>query len=66
MKVGALVKPGEGHGLRNESYRTIGIVLEHYETSEHLNEYVTIAWNDGDIETEWPDYLEMVNESLEG
>ena len=62
MKVGDLVKPGEGHGLRNESYRAVGIVLERVECSQHLDAHVTVAWNDGDIEMEWPDYLESISE----
>jgi hypothetical protein len=64
MKVGDLVKPGEGHGLRNESYRAIGIVLQLTPAREQgWSASVTVAWNDGDIEVEWPDYLETVNES---
>ena len=62
MKVGDLVKPGEGHGLRNESYRAIGIVLKRHEARPNWNAHVTIVWNDGDIETEWPDYLELISE----
>ena len=62
MKVGDLVKPGEGHGLRNESYRAVGIVLKRHPERPGWHVHVTIAWNDGDIEAEWPDYLELISE----
>ena len=62
MKVGDLVKPGEGHGLRNESYRAVGIVLKLIPARAGWNAHVTVAWNDGDIEAEWPDYLELISE----
>ncbi len=63
MKVGDLVKTVEAHGLHNESYRAIGIVLKLNPAHSGLSASVTVAWNDGDIEVEWPDYLETVNES---
>ena len=63
MKVGDLIKPGEKHGLRNESYRSHGLVVEHLPKREGFREGVIVRWNDGDIELEIPDWLEVINES---
>lgn len=63
VKVGDLIKPGQHHGLRNEAYRIAGIVIERYEANYGCNAYVTVVWNDGDIETEWPEHLEILSES---
>ena len=63
MKVGDLVKPGQDHGLRNESYRKHGLVIEHLPKNEDFSEGVVIQWNDGDIELEIPCWLEVISES---
>ena len=64
MKLGDLVKPGECHGLRNESFRSIGIILERHEANSNFNAHVTVIWNDGNVEAEWPDYLEVLGEAI--
>ncbi len=62
MKVGSLVKPGRNHGLRGEAYRFAGIVLERLAANNLLNAHVTVVWNDGDVEAEWPEHLEEISE----
>jgi len=61
VKVGDLVKPSKDHGLRNEIFRSHGIVLEHHKKNKHWNEYVVVCWNDGDVEPEKPFGLEVLN-----
>ena len=65
MKVGDLVKPAGNHGLQGEAYRSVGVVVEVCEGNPHagVQESVTILWNDGEMDLEWPPYLEVVNES---
>jgi len=63
MKVGDLVKPGQNHGLRNKSFRAHGLVIEHHPKEEGFAEVVVVRWNDGDIEMEVVDWMEVLSES---
>ena len=63
LKVGDLVKPGKKHGLRSYDCRSHGLVVEHLPKREGFNEGVIVRWNDGDIELEIPECLEILNES---
>ena len=63
MKIGDLVKPGKEHGLRDYDCRNHGLVVEHLPKNGTFNEGVVVRWNDGDIELEIPEWLEILNES---
>jgi hypothetical protein len=63
MKVGDLVIPGKTHGLRSYDCRRTGLVVEHLPKREGFREGVIVRWNDGDIELEIPEWLEILNES---
>ena len=63
MKVGDLVRPGKEHALRNQNYRSHGLVIEYLAKGEGFKEGVIVQWNDGDIELEIPDWLEIINET---
>jgi hypothetical protein len=63
VRVGDLVKPGWNHGLDGEAYRFAGIVLERHEATSLLNAHVTVVWNDGDVEAEWTEHLELISEN---
>jgi hypothetical protein len=63
MKVGDLIAPGRGHGLYGYDCRSNGIVIECLEKNKTFNEGVIVRWNDGDIELEIPDWLEVINET---
>ena len=63
MQVGDLVQPEQVHGLAGQSYRTHGIVIKHCPESPAYKEHVIVRWNDGDIEMEVPEWLEIISES---
>ena len=63
MKVGDLVKPSHGHGLRGKSYRTHGLVIEYLPKTGSFQDGVVVKWNDGDIELEVPGWLEVISEN---
>jgi len=63
LKVGDLVKPGKEHGLRDYGCRSHGLIVEHLPKREGFNEGVIVRWNDGDVELEIPEWLEIINES---
>tara|TARA_R110000824_G_scaffold195992_1_gene378941 strand:- start:821 stop:1015 length:195 start_codon:yes stop_codon:yes gene_type:complete len=63
MKVGDLVKPGEEHGLRGESWRRHGLVIEYLPKNEDFRAAAIVRWNDGAVELEIPEWLEIVNEN---
>jgi len=63
MKVGDLVRPGPEHALRNQSFRSHGLVIEYLAKRVGFKEGVIVQWNDGDIELEIPAWLEIINET---
>jgi len=63
LKVGDLVRPGKEHGLRSHGCRSHGLVVEHLPKREGFREGVMVRWNDGDVELEIPEWLEILNES---
>jgi len=63
LKTGDLVRPGKKHGLHSYDCRSHGLVVEHLPKRKGYSEAAIIRWNDGAVELEIPEHLEILNES---